>query len=99
MFFLAWNMEMGKGLRMLRRMGRSLVDLCDLIYCSVILRLLGMYLRLMTRGVMKLCLECVQSPRVLEHILQATSRRRLWIRDLQVLIAKRRRKPREEVLG
>jgi len=34
----------------LRRMGRSLVDLCDLIYCSVILRLLGMYMRLMMRG-------------------------------------------------
>jgi len=39
----------GQGSCMPRRMERSLVDLCDLIYCSVILRLLGMYMRLMTR--------------------------------------------------
>jgi len=57
MLFLAWNTEMAKDLRMLRRMRRSLVDSWDLIYCSVILRLLGMYMRLMTREVMKLCLE------------------------------------------
>jgi hypothetical protein len=45
---------------MLRRMERSLVDLCDLIYWSVIIRLLGMYMRFDDERVVddaKLCLE------------------------------------------
>lgn len=60
MIFLAWKTGNAKGLHMLRRMERSLVDLCDLIYWSVILRLLGMYMRFDDERVVddaKLCLE------------------------------------------